>query len=47
MDVKLLTDAPKEDIEDGLDWLQHQVTSQDVGMIFLAGHGVDDANSIY
>ena len=45
--VKLLTDASKGDIEDGLDWLQHQVTSRDVGMIFLAGHGVDDSNGVY
>ncbi|HEY6292214.1 MAG TPA: caspase family protein [Terriglobia bacterium] len=45
--VKLLTDAPKDQIEDGLDWLQHQVTSLDVGMIFLSGHGLDDANSFY
>ena len=45
--VKLLTDAPKDQIEDGLDWLQRQVTSLDVGMIFLSGHGVDDSNSIY
>jgi len=45
--VKLLTDATKDQIEDGLDWLQHEVTSLDVGMIFLSGHGVDDANSYY
>jgi hypothetical protein len=32
--VKVLADASKEDIEDGLDWLQHQVTSRDVGMLF-------------
>ena len=47
VEVKLLMDAPKEDIEDGLDWLQHQVTSRDVGMLFLAGHGIDDSNNIY
>jgi WD40 repeat protein len=47
VEIKLLPDAPKDDIEDGLDWLQHQVTSRDVGMIFLAGHGVDDPNGVY
>jgi uncharacterized caspase-like protein len=47
VEVKLLPDAPKEDIEDGLDWLQHQVTSRDVGMLFLAGHGVNDSSSVY
>lgn len=47
VEVKLLPDATKEDIEDGLDWLEHQVTSLDYGMIFLAGHGVDDPNGTY
>jgi len=47
VEVRLLPDARKGDIEDGLDWLQHQVTSRDVGMIFLAGHGVDDSNGVY
>jgi WD40 repeat protein len=47
VEIKLLTDAPKDNIEDGLDWLQRQVTSRDVGIIFLAGHGVDDPNGIY
>lgn len=47
VEVRLLPDATKEDVEDGLDWLQHQVTSLDYGMIFLAGHGVDDANGTY
>ncbi|HXJ92195.1 MAG TPA: caspase family protein [Terriglobia bacterium] len=47
VEIKLLTDAPKDDVEDGLDWLQRQVTSRDVGIIFLAGHGVDDPNGIY
>jgi WD40 repeat protein len=45
--VKVLPDAPKDDIEDGLDWLQHQVTSRDVGMLFLAGHGVNDSTNVY
>jgi WD40 repeat protein len=47
VEVKLLTDAPKDDIEDGLEWLRRQVTSRDVGVIFLAGHGVDDSNGMY
>jgi len=47
VEVKLLPDAVKDQIEDGLDWLQHQVTNRDVGMIFLAGHGVDDSSGIY
>jgi WD40 repeat protein len=42
--VKLLTDekATKEDILDGLEWIQRETTSKDVAMIFLAGHGVND-----
>jgi len=47
VEVKLLMDGPKEDIEDGLDWLQHQVTSRDVAMLFLAGHGVNDSSNVY
>ena len=47
VEVKLLSDAPKIDIEDGLDWLQRQVTSRDVGMLFLAGHGVTDSTNVY
>ncbi len=47
--VKLLTDdkATKEDIMDGLEWLEKQTTSKDLGMLFLAGHGLNDANGTY
>ena len=46
--LKLLPDAILNDIKDGLQWLEEQVTAGDVGMIFLAGHGVNDqANSYY
>lgn len=34
--------ATKDNILDGLDWLQKQTTSKDVAMIFFAGHGIDD-----
>jgi uncharacterized caspase-like protein len=46
---KVLTDeqATKDDILDGLDWIQKQTTSKDVAMVFLAGHGVNDSNGIY
>lgn len=41
---KLFTDAEatKDNILDGLEWLQRETTSRDVAMIFFAGHGVDD-----
>lgn len=47
VEVKLLTDslASRENIEDGLEWLQRQTTSRDVAMIYLAGHGENDENN--
>jgi len=44
VEVKLLTDAgaTKDDVLDGLEWLKQQVTSRDVGILFLAGHGMND-----
>jgi hypothetical protein len=47
--VKLLTDehATKDDILDGLEWLQREVTSKDVAMVFIAGHGVNDPTGVY
>jgi len=42
--VKTLTDtkAQKNDILDGLDWIQSETTSRDMAMIFIAGHGIND-----
>lgn len=47
--AKVLTDthATKEDIMDGLEWLQREVTAKDVGVIFIAGHGVNDSSGNY
>jgi WD40 repeat protein len=47
--VKTITDekATKDDILDGLEWLQKETTSKDVAMVFLAGHGVNDPSGIY
>jgi Caspase domain len=44
VEVKLLTDqqATKDNIMDGLEWVQRQTTSRDVAMVFFAGHGVND-----
>jgi WD40 repeat protein len=49
VEVKLLreADATKERVEKGLDWLQHEVTSTDVAMIFLSGHGTNDRSNRY
>jgi len=47
--VRVLTDreATKDDILDGLDWIQRETTSKDIAMVFLAGHGVNDPAGIY
>ena len=49
VEVRLLTDkqANRDAVLDGLDWLQKQVTAKDVGMLFMAGHGINDANGTY
>ena len=47
--VRLLTDdkASKDDVLDGLEWLKKEVTSRDVGVMFLAGHGMNDNTGNY
>ena len=46
VEVKILADekATKDEILDDLEWLQKQVTQHDVGMLFLSGHGANDAS---
>jgi WD40 repeat protein len=46
---KAITDgeATKDEILDGLDWIRKQTTSNDVAMVFMAGHGVNDQNNYY
>ncbi|MGB9178195.1 MAG: caspase family protein [Pyrinomonadaceae bacterium] len=39
--------ATKDEILDGLDWIRKETTSNDVAMIFFAGHGVNDQNNYY
>lgn len=45
--ARVLTDggAGKSAILDGLEWLQHQMTTHDVAVLFLAGHGIVDPSS--
>ena len=45
VEIKLLTDkdATRDKVLAGLQWLQSRVTAADVGMLFLAGHGINDA----
>ena len=49
MDVKLLAEeeADNASIIDGLTWLGRQVSQGDVGVVFLAGHGVTDPRGNY
>jgi uncharacterized caspase-like protein len=39
--------ATRDAVVDGLEWLQKQVTSRDVGMLFLAGHGINAPDGNY
>jgi len=47
--IKLLANekATKDEILDGLDWIQKETTSKDVAIVFLAGHGVNDPGGLY
>jgi hypothetical protein len=47
--VKLLTDAKasREEVLRGFDWLQKQVTPKDVGIVLIAGHGINDDRGNY
>ncbi|MES3022592.1 MAG: hypothetical protein V4857_13510 [Pseudomonadota bacterium] len=49
VEVKLLTDAEAttDAVVDGLEWLQRSVTQHDMGMVFIAGHGVNDPTQGY
>ncbi len=40
-------DATRDGIVDGLDWIWKAAKSTDVAMVFLAGHGVNDARGRY
>lgn len=49
VEVKLLTDAKarRDDILDGLEWIRREMTARDVGVVFMAGHGVNDNDGVY
>jgi uncharacterized caspase-like protein len=49
VEVKVLTDdqATREAVLAGLEWLRAQVTERDVGMVLLAGHGLNDSQGRY
>lgn len=47
--ARILTDAQatKDNILDGLEWIQRQTTHRDVAAVFFAGHGVDDNSGTF
>jgi len=47
--VKLLRDqdATREAILDGLEWVEKSTTQNDIGMLFLSGHGWNDTGGSY
>ena len=49
VESKVLTDASanKDNILDGLEWLQRQTTSKDIAALFLSGHGMNDSSGVY
>jgi WD40 repeat protein len=49
VEVRLLTDreANRDSVLAGLKWLQTQVTRRDVGVLFLAGHGINDSDQTF
>jgi WD40 repeat protein len=49
VEIKVLADqdATKNNILDGLDWIQKKTTSEDVAAVFIAGHGMNDKNGTY
>ena len=49
VEVRLLTDkeASRANVLAGLQWLQTQVTRRDVGVLFLAGHGINDSDQTF
>jgi WD40 repeat protein len=49
VELKVLTDADatSSEVKRALTWLEKSVTSRDVGIVYLAGHGVTDAKQRY
>ncbi|MEO8383172.1 MAG: hypothetical protein ABI779_26180 [Acidobacteriota bacterium] len=47
--VKLLTDerATRDAILDGLEWIEKSTSENDIGMLFLSGHGWNDSDRTY
>jgi WD40 repeat protein len=49
VETKVLTDeeATRDNIADGLEWIERQTTAKDVAMVFLSGHGLNAPSGDY
>ncbi|ALG68264.1 caspase family protein [Beggiatoa leptomitoformis] len=47
VNVKLLINPLRDEITQGLTWIETQTTSRDTAIIFLSGHGIKDTNGRY
>lgn len=49
VEVRSLTDrqVTRASLINGLKWLESKVTAKDIGIVFLAGHGISDARGSY
>ena len=45
--VRTLENPTSEQLLDGLDWLRQEVTSMDIAVVYLSGHGVNDPDGDY
>jgi WD40 repeat protein len=41
------TEATREKVSDGLEWLENNATARDVAIVYLSGHGANDRNQVY
>ena len=47
VETRLLANADRADVLDGLDWLEKGSDESDVNLLFLAGHGVTDEKGYF
>lgn len=45
--IRVLKNPNSDELLDGLDWLRDEVTSHDIAMLFISGHGVNDPDGNY
>ena len=47
VEIRSLENPTSEELLDGLDWLRAEVTSRDIAVVFISGHGVNDPDGDY